>query len=158
MVELVSSAMSQASKQSPATTSGSGSDQQDQTQNDTERFNQGKALAATLFAGAPSARRLPREMTRHTLGHLFGDVWQGAELTYQQRSLITCTVLTATGKEAELRLHLRGARNLGIERETLEAMMIHVAHYAGWPTGASGLRLLDEVWETMDAQEAEMVD
>jgi len=124
----------------------------DQAPNDPK--SKGRALAATLFEGAPKARRLPREMNRHTVEHLFGDVWQGEELTFQQRSLITCTVLTAQSNHAELKLHLRGARNLGIDRETLEAMMIQVAHYAGWPTGASGLRILDEIWETMDAEQA----
>lgn len=119
-----------------------------------EQFEIGKQLAARLFAGAPRGKPLPREMTRHTIGHLFGDVWQGDGLTLEQRSLITCTVLVATGKEAELRLHLRGARNLGIERPTLEAMMIHVSHYAGWPSGVSALRVLDEVWADMDAEAA----
>lgn len=117
---------------------------------DQERFDAGRALAARLFDGAPRTRPLPRDMVRHTMGHLFGDVWQGDELSLEQRSLITCTVLTALGKEAELRLHLRGARNLGIGRETLEAMMIHVSHYAGWPAGVSALRLLDEICEEMD--------
>ena len=123
-----------------------------------QQFETGKQLAARLFAGAPRSRPLPREMTRHTIGHLFGDVWQGDGLTLEQRSLITCTVLVTTGKEAELRLHLRGARNLGIERAALEAMMIHVAHYAGWPAGVSALRALDEVWTEMDAESAGAAD
>jgi 4-carboxymuconolactone decarboxylase len=118
-----------------------------------DAFTTGRELAARLFAGAPRARPLPREMMRHTMGHLFGDVWQGDELTLEQRSLITCAVLTALGRESELRLHTRGARNLGIERDTLEAMMIHVAHYAGWPTGASGLRTLGDVWDEMDGED-----
>ena len=93
-------------------------------------------------------------MTRHTMAHVFGDVWQGDELSLEERSLVTCAVLTALNREAELRLHVRGARNLGIERSTLEGMMTHVAHYAGWPSGVSALRLLDEVWEAMDAEDA----
>lgn len=115
-----------------------------------ELFDRGRALAARLFAGAPRTRPLPREMVRHTMGHLFGDVWHSDGLSIEERSLITCAVLVAAGRDSELRLHLRGARNLGLERATLEAMMIHVAHYAGWPAGASGLRTLDEMWETMD--------
>ena len=120
---------------------------------DRQRFKTGAGLASRLFEGAPPARPLPREMVRHTMGHLFGDLWQDDRLSLEQRSLITCTILTAAGKEAELRLHVRGARNLGIERDTLEAMMTHVAHYAGWPAGVSGLRVLDEVWEAMDEAE-----
>lgn len=109
---------------------------------------------ATLLAGAPRARPLPAEMMRQTATHLFGDVWQGEELSLQERSLATCTVLVALGREAEQRLHFRGARNLGVEREKLEGLLIHIAHYAGWPVAVSALRILDEVWEQMDAQQA----
>jgi 4-carboxymuconolactone decarboxylase len=119
---------------------------------DEERLALGRQLMGQLFAGAPAGRRLPPEMARHTTVHLFGDLWQGEDLTLQERSLITCTVLVALGRENEQRLHFRGARNLGIERAKLEAMMTHVAHYAGWPVAVSALRVLDEVWEEMDAQ------
>ncbi len=122
---------------------------------DAERFEAGRELAARLFAGAPRQRRLPLEMVRHTTGHLFGDVWQDDRLELEQRSLVTCALLAALGREAELALHVRGARNLGVSRDTLEAVLIHVAHYAGWPAGVSGLRVLDQVWEDMDAAEGE---
>ena len=122
---------------------------------DAERNDAGKALMRQLFAGAPSGgRRLPKEMMRHTVGHVFGDLWQNEDLAVEERSLVTCTILTALGKEAELQLHVRAARNLGIERAKLEAMMIHASHYAGWPTGVAALRILDEVWETMDGEAA----
>jgi 4-carboxymuconolactone decarboxylase len=121
---------------------------------DEERFAQGRELAGRLFAGAPAGRRLPPEMARHTMTHLFGDVWQSEGLALEERSLITCTVLVALGRENEQRLHFRAARNLGIERQKLEAMMTHVAHYAGWPVAVSALRVLDEIWEEMDAQAA----
>lgn len=119
---------------------------------DDERLARGRELAGRLFAGAPAGRRLPAEMSRHTMAHLFGDVWQGEDLTLEERSLITCAVLVALGREAEQRLHFRGARNLGIERQKLEAMMTHVAHYAGWPVAVSALRVLGDVWEEMDGQ------
>ena len=49
-------------------------------------------------------------------------------------------------------MHLRGARNLGIPRATLDAMILHVAHYAGWPVAVSASRVLNEVWEQMDGE------
>ncbi len=64
--------------------------------------------------------------------------------------MLTCAVLFALGRDAELRLHLRGAYNLGIDRKKVEAVAAHVAHYAGWPAGASGLRIIDEVWPGAD--------
>jgi len=114
----------------------------------------GRELAGRLFAGNPPGRTVHADLMKHTIDHLFGEVWQDDRLTLQQRSLITCTVLVATGREAEQFLHFRGARNLGIERSTLEAMITHVAHYAGWPVAVSASRVLGEVWDTMDAQAA----
>lgn len=116
------------------------------------RVTAGRELAGRLFAGNPSAPSVHRSLARHTVVHLFGDVWQDPALELTQRSLITCAVLVATGREAEQHLHFRGARNLGISRETLEAMITHVAHYAGWPVAVSASRTLAEVWEQMDGE------
>ena len=117
-----------------------------------DRVAKGRELAARILAGAPPGRRLPKEFMRQTMDNVFGDVWQNEDLELQQRSLITCSVLTALGRETEQRLHFRGARNLGIERRTLEAMINHIAYYAGWPVAVSAMRILDEVWEEMDQQ------
>ena len=68
--------------------------------------------------------------------------------------MITLAALIVLGRENELRIHLRGARNLGFSREKLEEMMIHLAHYGGWPVAVSGFRALDEVWAAMDNEAA----
>jgi 4-carboxymuconolactone decarboxylase len=119
---------------------------------DEERKKNGIELAARLFAGAAApAAPMPRVLARYTLQHLFGDVWQGDDLAIEERSLVTCAVLVALGRENEQRAHFRGARNLGIPRDKLEAMITHVAHYAGWPVAVSASSVLDEVWQDMDA-------
>jgi 4-carboxymuconolactone decarboxylase len=125
------------------------------TAHDTSKLDLGRALAARLFAGNPKVRGIHPELGRHTMEHLFGDVWQNSDLELEERELITCAVLVATGRESEQYLHFRGARNLGISRVKLEAMITHVAHYAGWPVAVSASRVLDEVWETMDRQASE---
>jgi len=61
----------------------------------------------------------------------------------------------ALAREREQLLHFRAARNLGIPREKLEAMIAHVAHYAGWPVAVSAARVLDTVWSEMDAAESQ---
>lgn len=109
-------------------------------------------LTARMFAGAGARPALPATLAKHTIDHVFGEVWLDPSLALEQRSLITCAVLIATGREAEQRLHFRGARNLGITRETLEAVITHVAHYAGWPVAVSASGILAEVWAEMDAQ------
>jgi alkylhydroperoxidase/carboxymuconolactone decarboxylase family protein YurZ len=113
---------------------------------------QGRDLAAQLFKGAPPTKGVHKSLMMHTVDHLFGNVWQGPELAVEERSLVTCAVLIATGRESEQFLHFRGARNLGIPREKLEELITHVAHYAGWPVAVSASRVLAEVCETMDSE------
>ncbi|MEM1261689.1 MAG: carboxymuconolactone decarboxylase family protein [Pseudomonadota bacterium] len=114
--------------------------------NDAERRRRGTELLHTLFGRHPDELPWPERLTEYTIDHLFGDVWQRGSLEMQERSLVTCVALVALGKEAEQRAHFKGARNLGIEREKLEDMIIHVTHYAGWPAGVSAIRVLNEVW------------
>ena len=118
---------------------------------DEEKRNKGIAFFKKLVEGqerpAKSVRAaMPEKFTQYTMEHLFGDVWQGEELPLELRSLITCTILVALNREAEQRIHFPGARNLGVEREQLEGMITHAAHYAGWPCAASAFRVLNEVW------------
>ena len=59
---------------------------------------------------------------------------------------MTCTILVALYRHNEQYVHFTGAKNLGIPREKLEAMITHVAHYAGWPCAATASNVLNEVW------------
>jgi 4-carboxymuconolactone decarboxylase len=108
----------------------------------------GRSLAAQLFAGAPPkpGRTLPKKFEEYTFGHLFGTLWSGDDLAIEDRSLVTCVTLVALNRLAEQRLHFIAARNLGIPRAKLEAVIVQVAHYAGWPCAASALDVLNEVW------------
>jgi alkylhydroperoxidase/carboxymuconolactone decarboxylase family protein YurZ len=60
-------------------------------------------------------------------------------------------VLIALNREAEMRLHFVGAKNVGIPREKLEAAITHVVHYAGWPVGMTAFKVLNEVWPVGEA-------
>ena len=111
-----------------------------------EKIEKGQAMMQQLFGGEVGPLPFPEKFADYTVGHLFGDLWQGDEITLQQRSLITCTILATLARDRELRLHLSGAKNIGIERKTLEGMLTHLAHYAGWPCAVAGLRALNDVF------------
>lgn len=117
-----------------------------------DKIEKGQAVLGRLFGDALGGTALPDGFARMTVEHLFGDVWNRPGLAVEERSLITCSVLVALGRENEQRLHFRGARNLGMPREKLEEVITHVAHYAGWPVAVSAFRVLTEVWEAMDAE------
>jgi len=111
-----------------------------------DRLDKGRALLAELCGKADALDKFPQRFRDYTLGHLFGDVWQGEALPLQERSLVTCTILTALAREPEQRFHFAAAKRLGVPREKLLEMIVHAAHYAGWPVAVGALRSLNEVW------------
>src|SRR3984957_19195971 len=112
-----------------------------------DRLAKGRALTAKLFAGAPrGASTMSAKFQEYTTGHLFGDLWQGEELTLAERELITCTTLVALYRTNEQKVHFVGAKNAGVPRSKIEAMITHVEHDAAWPCGATASGILNEVW------------
>jgi 4-carboxymuconolactone decarboxylase len=116
-------------------------------------MEKGAAILQKLFAGATPRTALPADFGRMTVEHLFGGVWTRPGLTLEEREIVTTSVLVALGREHEQRIHFRAARNLGLSRAKLEEILIHVAHYAGWPAAVTAFGVLDEVWRSMDAEQ-----
>lgn len=112
-----------------------------------DRAAKGKKVTQQLFGaqGLPPASGQMKPFMDLTNDYLFGEVWTRPGLAMKERSRITCAVLAAFGREAQLKGHLRGALNLGLKPAELRETLIHVAHYAGWSTGVIGLKALDEV-------------
>ncbi len=72
-----------------------------------------------------------------TLEHLFANVWSRAALGVRERRIATLVVLMCLGHEATLKLHLGAALKTGqLTDAEADELMIHVAHYAGWPVAA----------------------
>ena len=70
-----------------------------------------------------------KDLLKQIIDMLYGTIWSRTEqLSLQERSMITLTVLVALNRENELKSHLRGAKNLGITKEKIEEMILHVAH------------------------------
>ena len=111
-----------------------------------EQREKGRALLEQLCGDPDAINEFPDKFLDYTLEHLFGDVWQGDALALQERSLVTCTILTALAREPEQRFHFAAARRLGVPREKILEMITHAAHYAGWPNEVGALRSLNEAW------------
>tara|TARA_B100000965_G_scaffold334258_1_gene299481 strand:- start:79 stop:450 length:372 start_codon:yes stop_codon:yes gene_type:complete len=89
-----------------------------------------------------------KDLLKQIVDMLYGTIWSRTEqLSLQERSMITLTVLVALNRENELKSHLRGAKKLGITKEKIEEMILHIAHYSGFPTAVSANQLLNKVWD-----------
>lgn len=78
---------------------------------------------------------------------LFGDVWQRAELSPRDRSLVTVAALTANGNTEQLRGHLSLAKSNGLSETELAEVMTHLAFYAGWPRAISAILVAKDVFK-----------
>ena len=78
---------------------------------------------------------------------LFGDVWERAELSKRDRSLITVAALIANGNTEQLTGHLNRAKQNGLAETELAEVIIHLAFYAGWPRAMSAVRVAREVFK-----------
>ena len=107
----------------------------------------GLEVMTKLFGRPPKPGSMDSDFMQITQGNLFGDIWGRPGLKIEERSMITVAALTVLAREQELKVHLHGAKNLGLSREKLEEMMIHLAHYGGWPVGVAGMRKIAEVFD-----------
>ncbi len=78
---------------------------------------------------------------------MFGAVWGRPGLPIKMRSFITMAALLALGRGPELKIHMRGALNLGISKEEIKELIIHLSQYSGVPTAVEAMRVYREVTE-----------
>jgi 4-carboxymuconolactone decarboxylase len=76
---------------------------------------------------------------------LFGKIWTRPGLPIKTRSMITMAAVMALGRGAELRVHMRGALNLGITEGEIKEMIFHLSQYSGVPTAVEAIRAFKEV-------------
>jgi len=79
---------------------------------------------------------------------LFGDVWNRSELSPRDRSLVTLTVLIATGQTGPLGNHLSRALANGLKPSEASGLLAHLAIYCGWPRAVAALQPYEQVYNT----------
>jgi 4-carboxymuconolactone decarboxylase len=82
--------------------------------------------------------------------YCWGDVWNRPGLDKQQRSMINLAMITALNRPHELKLHVRGALNNGLSRETIREILLQTAVYCGVPACIDAFRVAREVFEEED--------
>jgi 4-carboxymuconolactone decarboxylase len=107
-----------------------------------------QTAAAPPGTGRPSGplqQKLAPGLAALTDDVLYGDVWR-PELSPRDRSLVTMSVLIATGKTAQLAGHLGRALDNGVKPSEASGLLAHLAVYCGWPNAVSALEVYDQVY------------
>lgn len=84
-------------------------------------------------------------MQHYITRNAWGDVWQRPGLDLKTRSLITVAMLTALGRQHELKGHVRGALNNGATRQEIQEVLLHASIYCGVPCAVEAFRSAAEV-------------
>lgn len=78
---------------------------------------------------------------------LFGENWNNHDIDLKTRTVITVVALMAQGiTDSSLKYHLENAKNHGVTRKEMAAIVTHVAFYAGWPKAWAVFNLVKEVY------------
>jgi len=107
-----------------------------------------------MGAAAPAVP--PDPFVEATIDHLFADVWSRPGLALRDRRLVTLAVLIQRGDEGALRMHLGATmRQRQLTDLELDELILHVAHYAGWPGAALASQIVRQLRAARDAAPAE---
>ncbi len=86
---------------------------------------------------------------------LFGENWNNVDLDVKTRCMLTVTALMSQGiTDSSLIHHLQNAKNNGVSKPEIAALITHVAFYAGWPKAWATFRLAKDVWNKEDVSHA----
>ncbi|MDD7020492.1 carboxymuconolactone decarboxylase family protein [Hornefia butyriciproducens] len=106
-------------------------------------------MAVKQTAGRDALGEFAPEFAHFNDDILFGENWNNEDIDLKTRSLITVTALIAQGMtDSSLKFHILNAKNYGVSRKEMAAVITHVAFYAGWPKAWAAFRLAKEVYET----------
>ena len=78
--------------------------------------------------------------------YVYGDVWERSGLSDQIRSLIMLAITAASGKPAEFRVHMQGARANGCTPAQVQDLLLLVAMYCGIPAALEPNRIAAEIF------------
>jgi 4-carboxymuconolactone decarboxylase len=121
------------------------------------RLAQGMMTAMKLFppgSTGPPSFKYPKEIVKDwnefSISTVMGDVWGRPGLEQKHRSMITIAVLAAMNKPEQLRSYVTGGLNLGLTREEICEVILHISVYAGFPAAIQGFAVVNEVFEQLD--------
>lgn len=79
----------------------------------------------------------------------WGYAWGRPGLDKKTRSMLNLAMLTALGKSAEIKLHVRGAINNGLSVDDIKEVLLHATVYCGIPSGLDAFKNANEVLKDM---------
>ena len=117
----------------------------DNSNNGEERMPQEKIIQT---AGRDNLGQFAPEFAHFNDDILFGENWNNKDLSVKTRSIITVVALMSQGiTDSSIKYHLQNAKNHGVTKEEIAAVITHTAFYAGWSKAWATFNLAKEIWQ-----------
>ena len=116
-----------------------------------ELHDRGLKLRRELFGAAAVEQRASAlgefgAPLQHIINaYAYGDIWSRPGLPLATKSLAMIAMMAAAGKQAELRVHLKGALKNGCTPEQIREILLLVALYCGIPAANEAHRAAVDV-------------
>lgn len=89
------------------------------------------------------------DLGKYIIEFAFGDIYDRAELSPQEREMITlASLLTAGGCEPQLEVHIAGALNVGISPEKIIETFLQCVPYTGFPRVLNAVFTAKKIFES----------
>ena len=79
----------------------------------------------------------------------WGTLWSDDTITRRERSMLTLSLLAATGNFDEIPMHVRATANTGASPQDVVQAFMHVAVYAGVPKANHAIKLAKQTFKEM---------
>jgi len=115
------------------------------------RYQAGLEVRRTVLGDAHVDRALEHttvlteEFQNLITRYAWGEIWTRPGLPRDVRSLVTIAMLVALGREAELELHVRAARNNAVSPDQIKEVLLQTAIYCGVPAAHAAFRVAERV-------------
>lgn len=122
----------------------------------TERLERGTKKINELMEGADKGvlkglGTIAPDLGQYVLEFIFGDLYSRPGLDLKIKQMLTVTILATLGNaKPQLSYHIGCALNIGITRQEIIDILVHVAGYAGFPAAINGVSTAKEVFSERD--------
>ena len=79
----------------------------------------------------------------------WGMLWSDETISKRDRSMLTLSLLAATGNFEEIPMHIRATANTGASPQDVMQAFLHVAVYAGVPKANRAIKLAKQTYADM---------
>lgn len=87
------------------------------------------------------------DLGKYIVEYAFGEIYQREGIDLKTREIVTITSLAAMGEcTPQLKVHINGALNVGIAKEEILEIFLHLSVYCGFPKAINAMFAAQEVF------------